>query len=77
MAICDVGWIPRAHVHFVSLEFIVTDEGELARVLDPQPPLSDLDTVIEALRELQLSTLKTHTPVPDQSPSSDVGKLGR
>lgn len=54
---------------FGSLEFVATSEGELVRTSPPSsPPTSDLDMVVEALDELQVSSSQVQTPVPDQRP---------
>jgi hypothetical protein len=42
MASHDIYWTPGVHVHFGSLDFIVTTNGELVRALDPSlllPPV--------------------------------------
>jgi hypothetical protein len=48
MASHSVSWNPGAHVHFGSLDFFVTMEGELTWVPTPIQPLhfAGLDTVI-------------------------------
>jgi hypothetical protein len=33
----DIGWVLGAYVRFGSLNFIITNEGELAKVVAPQP----------------------------------------
>jgi hypothetical protein len=54
---------PQGALCFGSLDFIITTEGELVRALAPQPPpATDLDVIVEALHELQLSTPEVHTP---------------
>jgi hypothetical protein len=63
MANHNADWTPGVHVCFGSLDFVVTTEGELVRVLVPQtPPATSLDAIIEALRELQLSAPEACAP---------------
>jgi hypothetical protein len=54
MANHGVCWVPGAQVHFGSLDFFITTEGELARAPAPIQSLhsTNLDTVVEALKEL-------------------------
>jgi hypothetical protein len=56
------GWALGALVRFGSLDFIVTAEGGLEQVRDSIPPLCtiDLDSVVEALEELQLRIPEAH-----------------
>jgi hypothetical protein len=64
MASHGVSWVPGAHVHFRSLDFFVTAEGGLARDSALiQPPRSvSLDTMVEALEELQLHVPRSAPP---------------
>lgn len=57
------GWALGALVRFGSLDFIITAEGGLEQVRDSIPPLCtiDLDSVVEALEELQLRTPEVRT----------------
>ena len=56
MASHSVSWVPGTHVRFGNLDFIVMMEGELAQVPTAIEPLhsTGLDTIAEALEELQL-----------------------
>jgi hypothetical protein len=66
MASHDANWTPGAHVRFGSLDFIVTNEGELVRALAPQtPPATSLDVIVGALQELQLSALEARASERD------------
>ena len=64
MASHDISWVPGAHVRFGSLDFIVTTEGELVRPTITIQPLhsTSLDTIVEALEELQLHTSEARAP---------------
>ena len=59
-------------MHFGSLDFIVSTEGELARANGPATPPQaiSLDAVIETLGELRLHTPGIHTPGSDLRPST-------
>jgi len=50
-------------VHFGSLDFIMTTEGELVQAPAAIQPLhsAGLDAIVEALEELQLHALEAHT----------------
>jgi hypothetical protein len=62
MASHSISWVPRAHVHFGSLDFTITIEGEMVRALAPQsPPATGLDAIVGALEELRLSAPKACT----------------
>ena len=67
MASHDVSWVPGAHMRFRNLDFIVTTEGELARVPIAVQPLhsAGLDAIAEALEELQLHAPEARTPGSD------------
>ena len=54
MATHDISWVPGAHVRFGDLDFIVTEEGELAMAPAAVQPLHSigLDAIAEALEEL-------------------------
>ena len=56
MASHNLSWVPRAHVRFGDLNFIVTMEGELARAPAIIQPFhsADLDAITEALEEERL-----------------------
>jgi hypothetical protein len=77
MANHGVCWVPGAQVHFGSLDFFITTEGELARAPAPIQSLhsTNLDTVVEALKELQLHALEAHAPRSDQLPNFDYERL--
>ena len=64
MASDGVSWVPGAHVHFGSLHFIITAEGELARAPTLVQLLhsTGLDATIEAFEELQVRTPKACVP---------------
>ena len=51
MASHDISWVPGAHVRFGDLDFIVTVEGELARVPVIVQPFrsTGLDAITEML----------------------------
>ena len=65
------------HVCFGNLDFIVTTEGELARVPVVVQPLhsAGLDAIVEALEELQLHAPEARTPGSDQLLGFDYGRL--
>ena len=79
MASHDVSWVPGTHVCFRNLDFIITTEGELAQVLVGVQYLhfASLDTIAEALEELQLHATEAHTPRSDQLLDFDYGRLER
>ena len=64
MASHNLSWGLGAHIHFGDLDFIITTEGELAMAPTVVRPLhsAGLDTITEALEELQLHTLEAHAP---------------
>jgi hypothetical protein len=51
MASHDINWTLGPHVHFRSLDFIITMEGEMVQALVPiqTPSPTGLDAIIEAL----------------------------
>ena len=65
------------HARFGSLDFIVTMEGELAQAPATVQPLYSigLDTIIEALNELQLHAPKAHAPGSNLLLGFDYGRL--
>jgi hypothetical protein len=67
------------HLRFGSLDFFVTAEGELAWAPAPIQPLrsTGLDTVVEALEELQLHTPKARVPRSDPLLDFDYERLER
>ena len=77
MASHGVSWVPGAHVCFRNLDFIITTEGELAQVPTAVQPLhaAGLDTIAEALEELQLHAPKARIPRSDQFLGFDYGRL--
>ena len=79
MASHGVSWVPDTHVCFGSLNFIITTEGELAQVPAAVQPLhfTGLDTIADALEELQLHAPETRTPGSDQLLGFDYGRLER
>ena len=79
MASHNVSWVLGAHMHFGNLDFIVTMEGELVRAPVVVQPLhsTGLDSIAEALEELQLYAPKAHTPKSDQLLGFDYGRLER
>ena len=66
-------------MRFENLDFIVMTEGELAQVPAAVQPLhsAGLDTIAEALEELQLHAPEAHTPGSDQLLGFDYGRLER
>ena len=62
---------------FGNLDFIISTEGELARVPSAVQPLhyAGLDAIAEALEELQLHALEARTPGSDQLLGFDYGRL--
>ena len=79
MASHGVSWVPGAHVRFGNLNFIVTTEGELAMAPAAIRPLHSvgLDTIAEALDELQLHASEAHALGSDQLLDFDYGRLER
>ena len=68
MASHGISWVPGAHVRFGNLYFIVMTEGELAQVPAAVQTLHStvLDTVAEALEELQLRAPEARAPGSNQ-----------
>ena len=66
-------------MRFENLYFIVTIEGELARVPAAVQPLhsTGLDAITKALEVLQLHALEAHAPGSDQLFGFDYGRLKR
>jgi hypothetical protein len=63
-------------VRFGSLDFIVTNEGELVRALAPQtPPTTSFDVIVGALQELQLSAPEARASECDQLLDFDFREL--
>ena len=79
MASHSVSWVPGAHVHFGSLHFIITAEGELARAPTLVQLLhsTGLDATIEAFKKLQLCAREACLPRSDQLLGFDYGRLER
>ena len=79
MASHGISWVPGAHVRFGDLDFIVTEEGELARALVVVQPLhsTSLDAITEPLEELRLHVLEARTPESGQLLDFDYGRLER
>jgi hypothetical protein len=76
MADRNVSWVPSAHVRFGSLDFVITSEVELARVLAPQsPPDSSLKAVVKVVEKLQLNPPEARTPERDRLLDFDFMKL--
>jgi hypothetical protein len=77
MASHNGSWDPGTQVHFGSLDFFVTTEGELARAPAPVQPLcsADLDIVVEALKELRLHAPEVRASRSDQLPDFDYERL--
>ena len=67
MASHGVSWVPSAHVRFGNLDFNISMEGELAQVPTTDQPLhsASVNTIIEALEELQLHVWEAHAPRSD------------
>ena len=67
------------HVPFENLDFIVVMEGELVQVPAVVQALhsTSLDTIIEALEELQLHMPEAHAPRSDQLVGFDYRRLER
>ena len=74
-----VSWVPGACGRFGNLYFIISMEGELARVPATVQPLhsAGLDTITEALEELQLHTPKACAPRSNQLLDFDYERLKR
>ena len=79
MASHNVSWAPAAHVRFGDLDFIVTTEGELAQAPAAVQPLhlSGLDTITEALEELQVHAPEACAPGSGQLHGFDYERLER
>ena len=79
MASHGVSWVPGTHVRFGDLDFIITMEGELVMAPAAIQPLhsTGLDTIAEAVEELQLHALEDCTPGSDQLLGFDYGRLER
>jgi len=60
MASHSISWVPGVHVRFGSLDFIVMMEGGLVQAPATVQPFhsAGLDTIAEALEELQLHALE-------------------
>jgi hypothetical protein len=67
MANHGMSWTLGAHVHFGSLDFFITMEGEMAWAPTLIQPLrsTGLDTVVEALEELRLHSSEACAPRSD------------
>ena len=67
------------HVHFGNLDFIITMGVELVQAPIAVQPLhsADLNTIAEALEELQLHALEAHALGSDQLLGFDYGRLER
>ena len=65
------------HVCFENLDFIIMTEGELAQVPTTVQPLhsAGLNTIVEALEELQLHEPEARAPESDQLLGFDYGRL--
>jgi hypothetical protein len=79
MANHGVSWTSDAHVHFGSLDFFITAEGELAWAPTPVQPLrsAGLDTVVEALEELRLHSSEARIPRSNKLLDFDYERLER
>ena len=79
MASHGVSWVLGAHVRFRNLDFIIMTEGELAQAPAVVQPLhsTSLDTIAEALEELQLHAPEARAPGSDQLLGFDYGRLER
>ena len=77
MASHNLSLVLGAHVRFRDLDFIVMAEGELAMAPAAIRPLhsASLDTIAEALEELQLHIPEDHAPGSDQLLDFDYGRL--
>ena len=77
MASHGVSWVLGMHVRFGDLDFIVTTEGELTMALTAVRPLhsTGLDTIAEALEELQLHALKARAPRSNELLDFDYERL--
>ena len=66
-------------MHFENLDFIATTEGELAQVPAAVQPLhsAGLNTIIEALKKLQLHASVACAPRSDQLLDFDYGRFER
>ena len=79
MASHGVSWVLGAHVCFGNLDFIVTMEEELMQAPIAIQPLhsAGLDTIAEALEELQLHAPKVRAPTSNQLLDFDYRRLER
>ena len=79
MASHDLSWAPGMHVRFGDLDFIVTMEGGLAMAHVAIRPLhsTGLDTIAEALEELQMHAPEARAPRSNQLLDFDYGRLER
>jgi hypothetical protein len=70
MASHGVSWTLGAHVHFGSLDFLITTDRMLARASAPVQPMRSvkIDAIIKDLEELQL-----RAPRGDQLLNSNYG----
>ena len=77
MASHNLSWVPGTHMRFGDLDFIITTEEELVMAPAAVQSLHStrLDTITEALEELQLHTLEAHAPRDDQLLNFDYGRL--
>ena len=77
MASYGVSWVSGTHMHFGSLDFIITIEGELAQAPTTVQPLhsAGLDAIVEALEELQLHAPEAHVPRSDRLLGFNYGRL--
>jgi hypothetical protein len=66
-------------VRFENLNFFITTEGELAwaPALIQLPRSTSIDTIIEALEELQLRAPEVHAPGSDQLLDFNYERLER
>ena len=73
----NVSWVSGARVRFGDLDFIITAEGELAMAPAVVRPLhsASLDSIAEALEELQLHAPEARAPGSDQLLDFDYGRL--
>ena len=79
MANHGISWVPGAHMHFGSLNFVITMEGELAQA----PTITwllhstSLDAIDKAFEELRLHAPEACAPESDQLLNFDYGRLER
>jgi hypothetical protein len=78
MASHGIGWVPGAHMRFMSLDFTITAK-ELARAPAPihSPSSASLGAVVEVLEELQLCSPEVRAPGSDQLLDLNSGRLER